>query len=270
MLAFRSSERLATAYGLAVTGTLLINTMLLSSCTRRAVALGAVEAGAGRRSSFGGVELTYLAANLTKIVARRLAAAARRGDRRHRHDDLAARPADRHRAPPRRRRARCRTSSTSSTTAGSPRVPGTAVFPHPTKDTDAAGAAGQRRVQPRAARDGSSSCRCSRRTCRTCRSRRAARRSTTSATPTTASCTCRCGSASRTSRTSPQALRAGARGRRARARHRPVDDASYFLSRGLDPARPRPGMAPLAQAAVPSSHNAATRRPTSACRSTAR
>jgi KUP system potassium uptake protein len=64
---FRSSSSLATAYGLAVTGTLLISTMLFLFHAATAwhwarwklVTAGVV---------FGGIELLYLAANLTKIV----------------------------------------------------------------------------------------------------------------------------------------------------------------------------------------------------------
>ncbi len=67
MLAFQSSNRLATAYGLAVTGTLLLTTFLFlilaGSSWRwprwRLVVIGVV---------FGGIELTFLAANLTKVV----------------------------------------------------------------------------------------------------------------------------------------------------------------------------------------------------------
>jgi KUP system potassium uptake protein len=67
MVAFRSSSRLATAYGLAVTGTLLLTTslFLIYAATawqwaRWKLVLTAVV--------FGGIELTFLAANLTKIV----------------------------------------------------------------------------------------------------------------------------------------------------------------------------------------------------------
>jgi KUP system potassium uptake protein len=64
---FRSSSRLAVAYGLAVTGTLLLTTTLLLIYGRTAwrwapwklVAVAVV---------FGGIELTYLGANLTKLV----------------------------------------------------------------------------------------------------------------------------------------------------------------------------------------------------------
>jgi KUP system potassium uptake protein len=67
IVAFQSSNRLATAYGLAVTGTLLLTTTLFLIYARTAwrwkpwqLALVAVV--------FGGVELTYLGANLTKVV----------------------------------------------------------------------------------------------------------------------------------------------------------------------------------------------------------
>jgi len=67
MFAFGSSAALATAYGLAVTGTLLLTTALFLVLAGsawhwrlwRLVVIGIV---------FGGVELTFLAANLTKIV----------------------------------------------------------------------------------------------------------------------------------------------------------------------------------------------------------
>jgi KUP system potassium uptake protein len=65
---FGSSQRLATAYGLAVTGTLLLTTTLFLTYAATAwhwprwglVAVGVV---------IGGLELTYLGANLTKIVS---------------------------------------------------------------------------------------------------------------------------------------------------------------------------------------------------------
>ncbi len=67
MVFFESSEKLATAYGLAVTGTLLLTTTLFlilagSSwhCPRWALVLFGIV--------FGGVELTFFAANLTKVV----------------------------------------------------------------------------------------------------------------------------------------------------------------------------------------------------------
>ncbi len=67
MLAFQSSNKLATAYGLAVTGTLLLTTTLFLILAGsswhwpkwRLVVVAVV---------FGGVELTFFAANLTKVV----------------------------------------------------------------------------------------------------------------------------------------------------------------------------------------------------------
>jgi KUP system potassium uptake protein len=67
MLVFRSSARLATAYGVSVTGALLVDTILLIFVARvcwhwatwRLVALGVI---------FGGTEFTFFSANLTKIA----------------------------------------------------------------------------------------------------------------------------------------------------------------------------------------------------------
>jgi KUP system potassium uptake protein len=67
MFAFRSSNKLATAYGLAVTGTLLLTTTLFIILAAsswhwpvwKLVLVGVV---------FGGVELTFFGANLTKVV----------------------------------------------------------------------------------------------------------------------------------------------------------------------------------------------------------
>ena len=67
MVVFRSSARLATAYGVAVTGTLLTATVLMLFVVRplwhwslaKMIAFGVI---------FGGIELTFLAANLTKVA----------------------------------------------------------------------------------------------------------------------------------------------------------------------------------------------------------
>jgi KUP system potassium uptake protein len=67
VLFFGSSSKLSTAYGLAVTGTLVVTTTLFLAYAARAwrwarwklIVVGVV---------FGGIELTFLAANLTKIV----------------------------------------------------------------------------------------------------------------------------------------------------------------------------------------------------------
>jgi KUP system potassium uptake protein len=133
MLTFGSAERLATAYGVSVTGALVIDTLLMLLVARVLwhwrpwqLALAAV--------AFGGVELTFLAANLSKVAhggwlplliavvvftvmttwrkGREIVAGNRRvqeGSLREFVDDLYAR--------------------------GLPRVPGTAVFPHPGKET---------------------------------------------------------------------------------------------------------------------------------------
>ncbi len=133
MVAFRSSARLATAYGVAVTGTLLITTTLFLVVAGAAwrwawwklVAAGVV---------FGGAELTYLAANLTKVTyggwlplliavalftvmmtwhRGRQIVTARRGDLEGPLAAFVDQAHDQHVI----------------------RVPGTAVFPHPTKAT---------------------------------------------------------------------------------------------------------------------------------------
>jgi KUP system potassium uptake protein len=132
-LTFRSSAKLATAYGVAVTGTFLITTTLFLVVARRLwrwpawrlVAFGVI---------FGGIELTYFAANLTKVThggwltllialvvftvmltwqRGRQLVTARRNEMEGPLDDFVA---ELHRAPV-------------------SRVPGTAVFPHPTKQT---------------------------------------------------------------------------------------------------------------------------------------
>jgi KUP system potassium uptake protein len=130
---FRSSAALATAYGLAVTGTLLLTTalFLVLAATAwqwprwRLVVIGIV---------FGGVELTFFAANLTKVVhggwlPLLLGALVvlimliwRRGHRlvTARRVDVEGRLTDF--VEQLRRRPLTR-------------VPGTAVFPHPTKET---------------------------------------------------------------------------------------------------------------------------------------
>jgi KUP system potassium uptake protein len=67
MLTFRTSSRLATAYGIAVTGTLLITTTLflvVAHSIWRWATWQLMLAGV----LFGGVELTYFVANLTKVT----------------------------------------------------------------------------------------------------------------------------------------------------------------------------------------------------------
>ncbi len=133
MLTFRSSERLATAYGVSVTGALVIDTLLLLVVARLLwhwgpgkLALAAV--------AFGGVELTFLSANLSKVAhggwlplliavvvftvmttwqrGREIVS----GNRRTKEGSLDELVQRLHARP-------------------LPRVPGIAVFPHPSKET---------------------------------------------------------------------------------------------------------------------------------------
>jgi len=133
VLTFRSSARLATAYGVAVTGTFLITTMLFLVVARTMwhwrtwqLVLVAVV--------FGGLELTYFAANLTKVThggwltlllaaivftvmltwqRGRQLVTARRADKEGSLLDFIAQVRE----------------------SDVPRVPGTAVFPHPNNQT---------------------------------------------------------------------------------------------------------------------------------------
>jgi KUP system potassium uptake protein len=131
--AFRSSQALATAYGLAVTGTLLLTTALFLVLAGsgwhwprwRLVVIAVV---------FGGVELTFFAANLTKVVhggwlplllgalAVTVMLTWQRG-----RGVVTARRTDIEGAL---------TDFVEDLRVHTPRrVPGTAVFPHPNKDT---------------------------------------------------------------------------------------------------------------------------------------
>ncbi|MDN4614155.1 potassium transporter Kup [Leifsonia sp. F6_8S_P_1B] len=133
MLAFGSSDRLSTAYGISVTGALVVDTLLLLLVARPLwrwapwkIVLAAV--------AFGGLELAFLAGNLSKIInggwVPLLIAAAvilvmttwRRGrqlvqlDREKKEGSLTAFVEE-------------------LRTADLPRVPGIAIFPHPNKDS---------------------------------------------------------------------------------------------------------------------------------------
>ena len=133
MLTFRSSSKLATAYGLAVTGTLILTTTLFLILAGSAwhwprwslILMGVV---------FGGVELTFFAANLTKVV----------------HGGwlplviavvivtvMTTWQLGRRFVTQRRIDAEGRLPEFIEKLRASPvqRVPGTAVFPHPSKDT---------------------------------------------------------------------------------------------------------------------------------------
>jgi KUP system potassium uptake protein len=133
MLVFESSNKLATAYGLAVTGTLILTTTLFLMyaaigwrwATWKLVLAGVV---------FGGVELTYLTANLTKIVeggwlpllVAALVVTVMTTWQRGRTIITARRIAVEGPLPEFVERL---------DNEDIPRVPGTAVFPHPTKVT---------------------------------------------------------------------------------------------------------------------------------------
>jgi KUP system potassium uptake protein len=133
IVTFESSQRLATAYGLAVTGTLLLTTSLFLTYAATAwhwpiwkLALVAV--------LLGGLELTYFAANLTKVIhggwlPLAIAAAVitvmttwQRGRR-----IITARRTD--------LEGSLRDFIERLRAIDLTRVPGTAIFPHPTKQT---------------------------------------------------------------------------------------------------------------------------------------
>jgi KUP system potassium uptake protein len=133
MLTFQSSQGLATAYGVSVTGALLIDTMLLLVVARTLfhwptwkLAIAAV--------AFGGTEAMFLAANLTKVfhggwlplliaaVTFTVMTTWQKGrtiitDKRNREEGPLAHFVEQLHANP------------------VTRIPGTAVFPHPTKQT---------------------------------------------------------------------------------------------------------------------------------------
>jgi KUP system potassium uptake protein len=133
MLGFRSSERLATAYGVAVTGTFLITTTLFLTVARVhwkwamwKVVLAAVV--------IGGAELTYFAANLTKVlhggwlpllIAVSVFTIMKTWERGR--QIVTDRRTEREGPLPEFVKKLRETKVT--------RVPGTAVFPHPTKET---------------------------------------------------------------------------------------------------------------------------------------
>ena len=133
MLAFRSSARLATAYGVSVTGALVVDTLLLLLVARVLwhwppwkLALGAV--------AFGGVELTFLVANLSKVVhggwlplAIALSVFTVMTTWRHGRGIVMANRAE--------KEGSLHAFVEKARTRGLTRVPGTAVFPHPGKET---------------------------------------------------------------------------------------------------------------------------------------
>jgi KUP system potassium uptake protein len=133
MLTFGSAERLATAYGVSVTGALVIDTVLLLLVARvlwhwRAwqLVLAAL--------AFGGVEVLFLAANLSKVLHGgwlplliALVVFTVMTTWRHGRSIVSANR--------RRQEGSLQEFVEEQYEQGVPRVPGTAVFPHPGKDT---------------------------------------------------------------------------------------------------------------------------------------
>ena len=225
--AFRSSSRLAAAYGLAVTGTLLLTSALFLLLARHVwrvqtwklvVYLVLVV----------GVELTFLGANLTKVVAGgwlplviaalvvalmttwRRGADALHAEARDLEGPLAALSQDASRNTPTSSDA-CPASPSSPTPT--PRRRRSRCAPTPTSTASCT--------------TESSSCRSSTRTCRTSGTSTASR-STTSATRPTASCTSRCTSGFTDSQDIPRGL-ALAVGKTPEL-DIDLDEARYFLS----------------------------------------
>ena len=124
---FRTSSALAAAYGVAVTTTMGITTVLLYVYAReawkvsRAVALPVAP-------RFLVVDLAFFGANIVKIAARRLVPARRRRLRLHAHDDLEDGAGSSSPSACRRRRSRSTSSSQDVEKRSPTRVPGTAVF----------------------------------------------------------------------------------------------------------------------------------------------
>ena len=185
MFAFGSSTRLATAYGFAVTGALLIDTVLMLFVARAGWHWGWGRVGLAA-VAFGGVELAFFTGNVVKIfhggwlplliatVVFTLMTTWQRGrqvvtaQRTVQEGPLPAFIEEMHSRPV-------------------PRVAGAAVFPHPTKETTPLALLANVRLQPRPAR--------TRRDRQRPGGQRPDRppgggcRSTTSATPTTGSST---------------------------------------------------------------------------------
>ena len=206
VVGFGSSTGLASAYGIAVTGTLAIDTILFFFVVRVLWhrPLWLVLAGA---ALFLIVDLAFFAREPHEGPARRLVPAHHRARHLRRADDLAARAASSSRATAPRRRARCARSSRRSARLDPPvyRSPGTAVFLNAGKETTP--------LAMRANVEHNNTLHAQRRdpldrdAQRPERARaRAGRSSTTSATATTASATSPRGSASRTTSTSPRLL----------------------------------------------------------------
>ena len=150
--AFRSSSRLAAAYGLAVTGTLLLTSALFLLLARHVWRVQTWKL-VVYVVLVVGVELTFLGANLTKIVSRRVAAPRHRGRGRRAHDDVAAgRGRAARRGPGPRGPAPALPQGASQPPRPHPTSARCRRLPTPQRHDDAARAAHQRRLQPRGPR----------------------------------------------------------------------------------------------------------------------
>ena len=150
VLLFRSSSALASAYGIAVTGTMVVTSLLAFTVFRRAWGwpLPAVLA-VLRAAPLDRVGLPRRQPR--QAARRRLCAADHRRHRRPADDDLGARHADRQRQGARgERRAGAADRDAEEVAPG--RAPGTAVFLTSDPDVGPCGAHAQPQAQPRAAR----------------------------------------------------------------------------------------------------------------------
>ena len=155
VLVFQNSGRLADIYGVAVTGTFILNTMLFLAVARALWRTAKLEAGAprravpdrrgrvlqprtSRRSSHG----AWLSLAVGLVIADRDDHLAQGREIVTRNRTATGGPA---RRVPRRAAGR---------RAADPRVPGIADLPQPGQGDDAAGAARRGRAHPRAARQG--------------------------------------------------------------------------------------------------------------------
>jgi KUP system potassium uptake protein len=97
VVSFRSSDALAAAYGIAVSGTMLVTTLLLAEVARRRWRWG-MPMTFGVIGAFLVVDLAFFSANSVKIIRRRMVPVGSRCRSVHVDVDLAARPAAPHRA----------------------------------------------------------------------------------------------------------------------------------------------------------------------------
>ena len=152
VLGFGESTKLASAYGIAVTGTMFITTCMLAVVLFRVWKWNPILAGAGDR------HVLHRRRRLFRVEPDqdrrwRLVPAAGRGGGVHRPDHLGDRPAAAARAAGARARFRCPVFIKS--TAGSlHRVRGTSVFMASSAEDHPVGAAAQHQAQPGAARAG--------------------------------------------------------------------------------------------------------------------